>query len=772
MRIIKWHTVVSIGILLFCLVLTSIIIKSLLLTSNILSDFSYSTTQINFKEFIPLLNNRDVVQFLNIQDLNELIIFIQPLQVKESIKYSVNVNIFSQTEELLTSKKCSSISLALFHKCYIYGDFGQPIRINISTDAPDGIFGVWSSSENYLNGGNLNVDKRVVTRELTYIGFIDGSFNGSSLFKYLGLFLVVTFVVFIIGCATTIVLFKKYLFTFIEFFTVSVFIGLSIILSVFSVTNLFYRSITIPIQLISLYGIFSLFYFIKKQYLREKMLPNIKKITQNDIIIMALLIISFFVNSIQFIKLEGPSWFDGFTHQSILDQIIKKGNTLLNNGYPTGFHTLVIFFSNLINLSTPSSMLFTGQWINIISGLCFYIYTNKLLKGHQYAIIATILFWFISPFPDYFINWSRFPFSMGLALIPIGLLVFQIYIDRQITFLPVLLLTLAIFNTHYSASVFFTAGIIAHFLRLVIKDRNINIKKSCIPFIIIIIIISIFVFGSKLLLLIKDGLLEGIIAQTQYYARQTDYLYSFGLLLQKNGWLLIVSAIIGFYVACKYNKDLARFIVLWFIMILIFIITQLLIIKASVSSFVNFIYMSYIPYSILGGFGIVELASRTIKIIKDNYHISDNNYILTRMKRFITYVLPILICLFFGFYQISIINPQTIIIQSDDKMAYEWIVEFTSSNEEFLVNSSIWGNKIMPIDGGGWINQYTQRRAYYVDNEVSYGDIVEFIKVNNIDYLYFTKKTGLIKQKWFTGCPIKYSQNGIRIIKFVDECLY
>jgi len=66
----------------------------------------------------------------------------------------------------------------------------------------------------------------------------------------------------------------------------------------------------------------------------------------------------------------------------------------------------------------------------------------------------------------------------------------------------------------------------------------------------------------------------------------------------------------------------------------------------------------------------------------------------------------------------------------------DWIKEYSDKDDVFLINSTYWGNEIVPSDGGGWITYITDRKTVKMPQDRKGEDLCDWISENQIDYYY------------------------------------
>jgi hypothetical protein len=111
---------------------------------------------------------------------------------------------------------------------------------------------------------------------------------------------------------------------------------------------------------------------------------------------VSLLISIHLLGALQIQQINAPMWFDGLFHYNLLDGMLSSNS-----------------------ISIPQSLLITGQWIISLSSFSFLLLGNILEFNASKKWISFFIFLFLSPFPSYLINWSRFPFALGFLLVPL-----------------------------------------------------------------------------------------------------------------------------------------------------------------------------------------------------------------------------------------------------------------------------------------------------------------------------------------------------------------
>jgi len=508
----------------------------------------------------------------------------------------------------------------------------------------------------------------------------------------------------------------------------------------------------------------------RKKYLQNF---NFSGIHRNEIWLLLLLLFSTLVCSIQISKVFSPLWIDGLFHHDLIQKIIASNSIFTENVYPIGFHALAIAQHFLFRFQIDRSILLTGQWLIILSGLSFFVFTHKLSTIKMSSWIATLFYMFLSPFPNYLVNWSRYPFLFGLVLLPIGLFFFMNFLEDNKYLLVMIVWMFIVSITHYSAFLLLVTGAITYVLvyspRKALSIKSISNHKKIAGIIFIFFLGSVFLF-FRLINLINLDRFAIILEQTRFISENTDYIYSFGLTLQNFGLLVYLAAIVGCIVSVKQHEKTLIYFWLWSLIAISMIFLQKFVLGASVLTIVNFLFFLSIPVCLLAGIGIAY-TYETISSIYRSVSNRTKNLSSFRYCKNLSIAILLSCSLLAGYKQLTNLNPKVVMVTPADVKAFQWIESNTSSNAKFLINSFEWGDEYKPVDGGGWINAFTHRPVFFFSGNIDRVSMKEFID-DEVEYVYLGNGLRTISSDWFSDECLVFQEDNIKIYRVNQQNCY
>jgi hypothetical protein len=459
------------------------------------------------------------------------------------------------------------------------------------------------------------------------------------------------------------------------------------------------------------------------------------------IVFGSMFLLAAFTRVSQISDLSVPNWVDGIVHQEFLTRILERQYMSFDAIYPKGFHANVAFEYLLFGGSLSESILMMGQWLSLISGLTFYMLARKLLRA-PYSLLAVGVYWFWTAFPTFLINWGRYPYLQGLAILPVAITIFQ---DNSFKLLPrimlPMLLVVGLGLTYYGSFMIFVAFLIADVINSFFRygfaeviQRTKGIALSILPVILV------------LLIRLPRALSNGFWGQDSAATSVEDSANTFEISLSYGSWLIWALGILGLVLVfiLKYQKLFVLFE--WFLILLIFDILQSAL-GITISSLANTIIFLAIPLALLTGFVFKVL---WIKI--------------TRLKKLLSYTGIVLLAISGAYYISGMLNPSTVLYLPADQRAMEWIDHNTPNDSVFLINSFLWGDIYAPSDGGGWISFIARRKTTLFD----INNLEDAIEDERINYIYVGKGYGDINPDVILNdhrFSLVYNKDGIRIFK-------
>ncbi|MBW6474257.1 MAG: hypothetical protein K0B14_14115 [Anaerolineaceae bacterium] len=643
------------------------------------------------------------------------------------------------------------------------------VSFTFLTDAPEGVYGIWGTDKEVLFDGGLSIAVQPERGGLEFYGFnVFPQINQLlGIFQKFLILIIVTVFSFSTGLGLALLLHENRHARSV-FVIISIFLGVAIsVLCVFvlSILELPFKFLPYFLGIIIITNIASAIIFGREYLLKIILQP----IQINEICLLIVFMVAILISSFQISMVVAPLWVDGFFHNDLIQKIILNNNVFAEKVYPFGFHALVIAFHFLSRHHIIESILLTGQWLVILSGLSFFIFANKLSPIKMSSFFSLLVYLFISPFPNYLINWSRYPFLFGLVLLPLTLFFFMTFLENSKNLWVVIMWVFLASFTHYSTFLLLITGLTA-----IVCVYPPHTYLSCKPIRVNKVFISLFIgllLGSGILLyrllnLVNSGTFSTILEQTRIVSENTNHVYAFGLTLQNFGFLIYFLALVGGFVLFVKKKRLLTYLSWWLIFSILMIVFQEFILGVSVLTLVNFFYFLSIPMSLLSGVGMADAFQKIdSRLLTVGTKIGNFRY--DQVHEVILVVILLFSCLLAGYRQSTIINPKVAMVTPADVRAYQWIEENTTSDAKFLVNSFKWGDEYQPVDGGGWITAFTNRQVVFPSGGVAFDTIQEVMNDHGVDYVYLGHGLRSISTGWFDDRCAVYQQDGIAIFQIL-----
>ncbi|MBI3174552.1 MAG: hypothetical protein HYZ25_12580 [Chloroflexi bacterium] len=427
-----------------------------------------------------------------------------------------------------------------------------------------------------------------------------------------------------------------------------------------------------------------------------------------------------------------PNWVDGLVHVTILQKLVQKGFIPIERIYHTGFHAAAIFIHFIFGISLSNTILWFGQWVALLTGLSFYAFLRRNRVHFLLAFLGAILYCMVFLFPSYLIAWGRYPFLLGLALVFPSINTTLDWVKNKHHYFEALILLCALALVHYGALLIWFSYLVSYFLST--KRRKMESGHSSAR---LVRFVSLFLL--PLAFLLPKGL--NFISQKSLQVMLAGKLGNpdFGgdiwiavSLIQKHDllFLAITFSIILSALLLKW-KPTVRFAA-WPIVLFSLIWAQYATIGFSITSYINALIFLSGPVVIL-----CMLALQYIFVQASKIYGASKPY---ARQVFIPMVLAG-ISVIGIFSSWNLITPGTTLFTFEDSMAMKWIQSHTSQDATFFIQSFIWGDELMPSDGGGWIPVLTGRNVIYPTTVGEFQDMAEYSIGHNVNYVYFGRES-------------------------------
>ncbi len=697
--------------------------------------------------------------------------------------------------------------------------------ISIQTDAPSGVIFFQSSSSNSYPDGDLYINGRKTSRDLAF--FASSRPNLTTLIESLTnsmhrLLLMVEFFTLYLICGYLILT----LFTIdltdtgiIQRLILYNSVGLAfppIVLYSFGLFNIHLTRNIIIWASLFIVGLFFLVFTTRsiihvKNTNTKNYQPRIVNLTktlpkftmdQYDLMFFCLFVLALITRLLQVKDLLVPNWIDGLVHQNILEGLFTKGAVPVDQIYHTGFHLNAFFMQSLLRLDSPEATLIYGQWLSVASGTTFYFLAQKIFRSKFVSLICLAFYWFLSPFPSYLISWGRYPFLMGLTLLPVAITVSLEWLKSRKTNLFILevLLAASLLLTHYSIVVIWGIFLIAITVNGMMENKrkvlyrgphSLSMPRMIIQICLLFLFLGLFLYPKATTLLkfseicrdplphigacvrqlagpshiydgvmaipnetfIKDhGNINNLIDLTNTVEVDANTKYVFYLTLKYGGTLIWVGGLLGMVFLFRVNRRVFYVIVGWMLLLFLTSGLQAQLLGTAVPNTINTIIFLSMLLTLLCGFTI-------------QHFLETKEYAGHLRNIGLAGLIGLILMGAYG--SIGIVNPITTLFNREDQDAIAWINRNTSANDIVLINSFLWSGQYTPSDGGGWIGPLTGRNTVFPSSKEEFTSIQAIIDIKKVRYVYLGRGYGQLKPSAFQNSDFKlvYQSGGINIYK-------
>jgi hypothetical protein len=470
---------------------------------------------------------------------------------------------------------------------------------------------------------------------------------------------------------------------------------------------------------------------------RKYLLILVQRKSSEYLLPVLLFIISLILRAIQIRGVLVPNGFDGLSHAYLLQRFVTTAEIPLDNIYHIGFHTIALAAYYFGGFSIPETILILGQWLSAASGLTFYYLTLRYTRSTYTAGISYIVYSFFLMLPSYLTFWGRYPFLLGLTLLPFTILTSLNWItNHKSNYSVAAMFVIALGLTHYGSLLIWFSSIITHLIGRLVFERKDHpgifeqtgevFTRSALLF----LPLAIVILPKTINLINHPVILDNLMSRV----KDVDFGFDAQYLLE----LLYPHDFVFFFIwlACLpwlffRKRKLLLMTLLWPLATWSLIWAQYKLMGFSISSYVNLIVFFSIPLALAFGFFVQGLLLY-LKHINPLNSIHNIKYL---QKGFFSILL--IIGLLSGPHSI---DREKSLFANEDALAMNWIGKNTQKNSGFLIRTIIWSNKtVIPSDGGGWINLLTGRRII-IPNIGELYDVCDFSKRNGVNYIYFGKK--------------------------------
>lgn len=430
-----------------------------------------------------------------------------------------------------------------------------------------------------------------------------------------------------------------------------------------------------------------------------------------------------------------PNWIDGLVHTTLLQKFATNQAIPFDRVYHTGFHIIALAAYTLGAGTLPESVLLLGQWLSMVLAINLFLLTKQYLTRSWAGYLGVFIFSFLLLFPTHLLVWGRYPFLLGLVLLPPTALssLDWIYGRRQ-NYVVALLLLISLILAHYGAFVIWLAFIFTQLIAQWIvpenEDRNDgSSKRLTVRLLLLMAPLLLFMIPKLINFFNHPALLKGVTGQSSPLEFDSETLAVLNLVTGNNSIFVVLWGI-GIILSLVRKDKIFWVIAFWPFTAWLLTWIQYAFIGTAVTTYANALMFFSVPMALACGF-LAEQAG--LWLSKSRF-----NRILSRhalSKKGLPFAAILAISILAIWLDSRSFTPDTVLFTRDDSAAMNWIENNTPRDSVFMINSFIWGNDLMPSDGGGWINILTGRKSIFPQLGEFY-DACAYIKAKNINYLY------------------------------------
>ncbi len=228
-------------------------------------------------------------------------------------------------------------------------------------------------------------------------------------------------------------------------------LGLGLSLAFYPVLFLLFYVAHIPVNRLVIYAVIMAGFILLgwQLYAARQKLSFAKKLSLGQIkldiavswlFLLVTLALSAYVRIAVVKDLKIPMWADSY-HHTMISQLMVDNKGLFSSWLPYvplktftyhfGFHSLVVSYYWLTGAAITRAVIITGQMINFLMVLSGYLLARYLMGKVWAANFAALFIGLISPMPFYYFNWGRYPQLIGLALLPIAIVLTMDWFNQK-----------------------------------------------------------------------------------------------------------------------------------------------------------------------------------------------------------------------------------------------------------------------------------------------------------------------------------------------------
>lgn len=437
------------------------------------------------------------------------------------------------------------------------------------------------------------------------------------------------------------------------------------------------------------------------------------------------------VRAVQVRDIFVPNWVDGLTHTLLLQKFVSMQYIPFDRIYHTGFHSIALSVHHLWSLDLPEAVLLLGQWLSAMCGVSLYLLAKRYIHYVFPSYLCIVIYSLFLLFPSFLVSWGRYPFLLGLTLLPPAIVAALNWLDHQKGLFLAIAFVVVLFFAHYGALLIWFSFVAAHLAFTAIAQRSYSRDlRKCTSILsrltLLVMPLLAFIAPKALVLLRRHDVITRMAQRIHDPDFGADANYAAGLLFSHDHVFLLIWLAVTFW-SIRQKKSGFQVIAIWPLTLWFLIWIQYLLARISIASYSNAIIFFSVPLAI--SFGMVSdrviLFFRSKSLADGRIHYE----ILGGIACFVLITSGVIL-------NSKIISADTVLFSAEDSRAMDWIVNESPYNSVFFIKTFRWGDELAPADGGGWIEILTGRKVVYPKSLGDLYDMCVFIRSNDVDYIY------------------------------------
>ncbi len=474
-----------------------------------------------------------------------------------------------------------------------------------------------------------------------------------------------------------------------------------------------------------------------------------------------------------------PAWVDSVHHVLIVQVMLDKGGLPGDLApylpvpfyYHYGFHILAAVFSFFSRLAPERAVLILGQGLNALVCLSVYRLGMALWKDVRRAGAAALLVAFAFHMPAYYLTWGRYTLLAGLVILPVAMAA-AVEAARQETLQPERALRLAwltggLFLTHYLAALLFGLFLVVLGLGKAWEDfRRRTISWGAWSGLVGGVLLGTVLAAPWLMRIWQYStntlsITPGTEAGAAYQGPSSGYVsYLWYLAGPYRNHVLFGLA--GLALLFALRRAPGRLIGAWTLILVSLAVPWT--IRLGPFRPDHLVIVLFLPAALLLGDLLVSAGEAAGRVLRRRWDWAPAS------------IAVLALCVWGVIETRDILNSSTLLADTEDVTAVQWVAAHTPADAHFLLNDTYWqGNVYRGVDGGWWIQPLTGRETVpppvvytwgkrdYVQQMTGWAkqasqltacgaEFWRLVREAQIGYLYLHDGKGGMKPQVMSGC--------------------